>query len=141
MIKNKGIKMGQVNMQKYAILAVLLFAVSGCASAPVKPAAGTRIKIDAPASGQPRPLLQVRGMESVIGADSDILKRMFGEPRLDVIEVNGRKLQFTGPACILDTYLYPDTKSGREVVTYVDARRSDGAAVDKQSCIQALQKR
>ena len=76
-----------------------------------------------------------------MGRDIGALKRLFGEPRLDVIEVNGRKLQFVGKACVLDTYLYPDGKGGAEIVTHVDARRSDGAEVDRASCVDALQRR
>jgi hypothetical protein len=88
-----------------------------------------------------RPIVVARGLESVIGKDISALKRQFGEPRLDVVEVYGRKLQFVGKPCILDAFLYPESKGGREVVTYVDARRSDGAAVDRASCIEALQRR
>jgi hypothetical protein len=76
-----------------------------------------------------------------MGKDIGALKRMFGEPRLDVVEVNGRKLQFVGKACVLDTYLYPDGKSKAEIVTYVDARRGDGAAVDRAACVDALKRR
>jgi len=88
-----------------------------------------------------RPSVVARGLESVIGKDVSALKRQFGEPRLDVVEVYGRKLQFVGKPCILDAFLYPESKGGREVVTYVDARRSDGAAVDRAACIEALQRR
>lgn len=88
-----------------------------------------------------RPIAVARGLESVIGKDANTLKRQFGEPRLDVVEVYGRKLQFVGIPCILDAFLYPESKGGREVVTYVDARRSDGAAVDRAACIEALQRR
>ena len=88
-----------------------------------------------------RPSVVARGLESVIGKDVSALKRQFGEPRLDVVEVYGRKLQFVGKPCILDAFLYPESKGGREVVTYVDARRSDGAAVDRASCVEALQRR
>ena len=88
-----------------------------------------------------RPSVVARGLESVIGKDVSALKRQFGEPRLDVVEVYGRKLQFVGKPCILDAFLYPESKGGREVVTYVDARRSDGTAVDRAACIEALQRR
>ncbi len=88
-----------------------------------------------------RAIVVARGLESVIGKDVSALKRQFGEPRLDVVEVYGRKLQFVGKPCILDAFLYPENMGGREVVTYVDARRSDGAAVDRASCIEALQRR
>ena len=76
-----------------------------------------------------------------MGKDVATLKRLFGEPRLDVVEVHGRKLQFVGKACVLDVFLYPDGKGRTEIVTYIDARRSDGAAVDRASCIDALQRR
>jgi hypothetical protein len=88
-----------------------------------------------------RPAMNKRGLEAVLGKDIGTLKRLFGEPRLDVVEVYGRKLQFVGKPCILDAFLYPESKGSREVVTYVDARRSDGAAVDRASCVEALQRR
>ncbi len=76
-----------------------------------------------------------------MGKDAASLKRLFGEPRLDVVEVNGRKLQFTGTACVLDAYLYSEGSGGREIVTHIDARRSDGAEVDRAACVNALQQR
>lgn len=93
----------------------------------------------ASAHAQSRP--DKRGLDAVMGKDIGTLKRMFGEPRLDVVEVHGRKLQFTGKACILDAYLYPDGKNGTEIVTHVDARRSDGAVVDRAACVDALARR
>lgn len=88
-----------------------------------------------------RPSPEKRGVALVMGTDAATLKRLFGEPRLDIIEVYGRKLQFTGKVCILDAYLYPDGKGGTEIVTHVDARRSDGAEVDRAACIEALIRR
>ncbi len=73
-----------------------------------------------------------------MGKDMPTLIRLFGQPRLDVIEVQGRKLQFSGRACVLDAYLYRDSLSGPELVTHVDARRSDGAEVDRVQCVNAL---
>lgn len=98
------------------------------------------VPLDRPAASTPPPrqAQQVRGLDSVMGKDMATLVRMFGQPRLDVIEVQGRKLQFSGRACILDAYLYPDGKNGQEIVTHVDARRNDGAEVDRAQCINAL---
>ena len=90
---------------------------------------------------EPHEVIDKRGLEAVMGKDVATLKRLFGEPRLDVVEVYGRKLQFAGKACVLDAFLYPDGKGGAEIVTYVDARRSDGAAVDRASCVDTLQRR
>jgi hypothetical protein len=86
-------------------------------------------------------MLAQRGLEAVMGKDSATLTRMFGAPRLDVVEVYGRKLQFTGKACVLDAYLYPEGRNKTEIVTYIDARRSDGAEVDRAACVDALQRR
>lgn len=122
-------------------VAALSLALASCATAAVPPARPVAQR-ERPAAASPaRPIISVRGLEAVMGKDIGALKRLFGEPRLDVVEVTGRKLQFTGKACVLDAYLYPDGKNGAEIVTYVDARRSDGAAVDRASCVDALQRR
>jgi hypothetical protein len=104
---------------------------------------GKPVPLDKPASATPapRPTLSSRGLEAVMGKDMSTLVRLFGQPRLDVVEVQGRKLQFSGRACILDAYLYPDGKNGAEIVTHVDARRSDGAEVDRAQCVNALMAR
>lgn len=90
-----------------------------------------------------RPAAQVQmvpGLEGVIGSDALQLGRVFGTPRLDVIEDDARKLQWTGTACILDVYLYPQSGGARPTATYVDARRSDGREVDRAACVAALRK-
>src|SRR5688500_2310552 len=47
----------------------------------------------------------------------------FGRPRLQIIEGIGTKLQFAGPACILDAYLYPPGNGGgTQRVTHIEAR-------------------
>ncbi len=117
--------------------------LAGCVSAPeARPTARHPAPVERTATSFPvRPVIATRGLEGVMGKDANALKRQFGEPRLDVVEVYGRKLQFVGKPCILDAFLYPESKGGREVVTYVDARRSDGAAVDRASCVEALQRR
>lgn len=97
----------------------------------------------APSSGgfrAPR-VMSVPGLEGVIGADSNGLQRMFGEPRLNVTEGDARKLQFSGQSCVLDVYLYPLRKGAQPTATYVDARRaSDGLDVDRASCVAALKR-
>jgi hypothetical protein len=124
---------------------LLALALAGCSSAggTMRPQAAP-IPKDRPATAvPPRPSpIDKRGLGEVMGKGVADLKRMFGEPRIDVIEVYGRKLQFVGPQCILDAYLYPDGKGGaEEVVTHVDARRSDGAEVDRSACVNALMRR
>jgi hypothetical protein len=124
-----------------ALLLLTMLMVAGCASTP-SPAPRPVAPPERTAAAYPvRPALDKRGLEAVMGKDIGTLKRLFGEPRLDVVEVVGRKLQFTGKACVLDAFLYPDGKSGAEIVTHVDARRSDGAAVDRAACVDALARR
>jgi len=83
------------------------------------------------------PVVTTAGLERVLGHSARDLITLFGEPELDVREEQARKLQFTGPICVLDAYLYP--KEGREpVVTYVDARQPDGRDIDRASCVSAL---
>lgn len=124
------------------VLPVLMsIAVAGCASAPA-PAPRPQTPAERPASAfSVRPVLEKKGLEAVMGKDIATLKRLFGEPRLDIVEVYGRKLQFSGKACVLDAFLYPDGKGGSEIVTHIDARRSDGAEVDRAACVEALSRR
>lgn len=92
---------------------------------------------------RPPPVAQIQhlpGLEGVIGRTAAELTRQFGAARLDVLEGDARKLQFSGTACVLDIYLYPGAAGREPQATYVDARRSDGRDVDRASCIQALRK-
>lgn len=127
------------------ILAGLALALTACGAtgSNAKRPKKTPIPIDRPAADLPaRPaMIDKRGLGDVMGKNVAELKRMFGEPRIDVVEVYGRKLQFSGKPCILDAYLYPDGKNGAEIVTHIDARRSDGAEVDRAACVNALSRR
>lgn len=90
--------------------------------------------------GQPGPLhiQNLPGLEGVIGATGPQLTQQFGTPRLNVIEGDVRKLQFSGTACVLDVYLYPREEGQEPEASYVDARRSDGRDVDRAACVAAL---
>ncbi|MDE2404278.1 MAG: hypothetical protein KGM17_06395 [Sphingomonadales bacterium] len=79
------------------------------------------------------------GLEGVIGVGEGELARQFGTPRLTVWEGDARKLQFSGPPCVLDVYLYPPSPGAEPRATYVDARRAtDGRDVDRAACVAAL---
>ena len=78
------------------------------------------------------------GLTSVIGKTGNGLIALFGQPSADVREGTARKLQFGNATCVLDAFLYPKG-SGEPVVTYVDARQTDGSPVDRASCVMALQ--
>ena len=102
------------------------------------PSAPVRTTVPRPAPvGKPAAQVQmIPGLEGVIGADALQLGRVFGPPRLDVIEDDARKLQWSGTACLLDVYLYPPANGGKATPTYVDARRD----VDRAACVAALRK-
>ncbi|MDN3646841.1 hypothetical protein QWY75_11575 [Pontixanthobacter aestiaquae] len=86
-------------------------------------------------------IMDIPGLERVIGSDSAALQRQFGQARLDVREGDAQKLQFSGEACVLDIYLYPLAPGATPTATYVDARRSsDGLDVDRASCVAALKR-
>ena len=105
--------------------------LAGCVSAPAM-----RPSIPPPRA----PTFTTAGLERVMGHDSASLTALFGQPDADVREGSARKLQFQGPICVLDAYLYP--KDGHApVVTYVDARQPDGRPVDRASCVAALVRR
>lgn len=107
---------------------------------PAVPPVRTNVPRPAPVTRPSAQIQTIPGLESVIGADALQLGRIFGTPRLDLIEDDARKLQWTGTACILDVYLYPQPGSSRVTATYVDARRGDGRDVDRAACVVALRK-
>lgn len=90
---------------------------------------------------QTSPLTNVAGLDAVMGKSAGQLTRLFGNPQQDVAEPPARKLQFASGACILDAYLYPPQGGGEMRVTHIDTRRSDGAEVDRVSCVNALRVR
>ncbi|MFD1952460.1 hypothetical protein ACFSGX_16915 [Sphingomonas arantia] len=109
--------------------AALLLALAGCATAPVKPGV---------AQAPPRAtVINPAGLERVMGRDADAVVALLGTPDQDQREDRGRRLQFVGPACVLDTYLYPKG-NGKPVVTWVDARTPAGADYDRAACLAML---
>lgn len=113
-------------MRKTLPLLPLILLIAGCATAPTS----------SPLPVTP-PVVSTSGLERVLGQNARGLVAMFGPAELDIRESAARKLQFIGPICVLDAYLYP--KAGREpVVTYVDARQPDGRDIDRASCVAAL---
>jgi hypothetical protein len=110
---------------------LLLGALAGCTGGP---------RVAAPAAERPADLHEA-GLERVVGKGARALTDLFGPADLDTREGQARRLQFVGPACVLDTYLYPPAGGGEPVVTYLDARRPDGDDIDRASCVAALARR
>ncbi|GMM91889.1 hypothetical protein [Qipengyuania sp. MTN3-11] len=137
-------------------VAILSAVLAGCVSTP--PAQQTpppaRPAAAPPPMSQPRPqpapstggfiaprVMNLPGLEGVIGKDATALANLFGPPRLEVNEGDAMKLQFAGEACVLDVYLYPLRPRAEPTATYVDARRpSDALDVDRAACVAALRR-
>jgi len=119
-------------MIRATLILLPVLALTACASG--TPAPRTRM----PAPYVPLPTAAAAGLDRVIGQPAGALVGLFGQPAADVREGSARKLQFGNATCVLDAYLYPKG-SGEPLVTYVDARRTDGSPVDRASCVGALQ--
>jgi hypothetical protein len=126
-----------MSSKRFGAAFALALAVAGC-SAPEKPRPPVH---RAPPPPRPTPTYSISGLEGVIGRTAKLLQEQFGKPDLDMQEGNARKLQFVGPVCVLDAYLYPRAGGGEPVVTYVDARLPDGRDFDRASCVAALVRR
>lgn len=97
--------------------------------------------IPPPGRAAPIPVPQpgMAALTTVMGQNAAALTAQFGKPLLDISEGTARKLQFGGPICVLDAYLYPP-RSGRgdPVVTFAETRQRDGRPIDQSSCAAAL---
>ncbi len=136
------------------LLAVLLaMALAGCAgggSGPRKPAgAAARPTFRPAAPAKPRPaglvvpeVMAPAGLAGVIGAPASALTGRFGQPRIDLAEGDARKLQFAGPTCVLDIYLYPLAATAEPTATHVAARlRQGGAPAEPAACLREVEQR
>jgi hypothetical protein len=117
---------------RWGSLLVVLIALAGCA-APATQAPSVQIAVARPVAAQ--------GLSGVIGSTAGALVSQLGRFDLDLREGPARKLQFLGPACVLDAYLYPPRSGAEPVVTHVDARLPDGREMDRASCVAALSAR
>lgn len=112
--------------------AVLLVLLAGCGGTTAPPPVVRAAPIPVPQPG-------MSALTTVMGQSANGLIAQFGRPQLDISEGAARKLQFTGPICVLDAYLYPP-KSGRgdATVTFAETRQRDGKPIDQSSCAAAL---
>jgi hypothetical protein len=110
-------------------------ALGGC-GAELVPAARPAAYVPAPTAP---PVPAPANVTAIKGRTASRLIAEFGQPALDMNEGPARKLQFAGPICVLDTYLYPPSNGrGEPVVTYLDTRQRDGGPIDQASCLAAL---
>jgi hypothetical protein len=112
-------------------LGVLLLAA--CAPRP----APTPVPVKPTATGQP----SQHDHRTVNGMTAGELIQHFGKPRLQIVEGEGTKLQFAGPNCVMDVYLYPPAGGGTPRATLIEARNFQGGDVSAQSCALAIEAR
>lgn len=79
--------------------------------------------------------------QAVNGMTANELIEHFGRPRLQIVEGEGLKLQFAGPNCLLDVYLYPPGSGGTPRATHIEARNMQGSDVSTQSCAASIERR
>ena len=103
--------------------------IAGCASAPQQ----------APPP-QPVTAQQPRESGSLLGLTPQDLVGEFGTPALQIHEGSSLKLQFRGPSCVMDAYLYPSGAAGTLKVTHVDTRLPSGNDIDQAACVSALRR-
>jgi len=113
-------------MRRFLALSLSLV-IAGCAARPQQPAVVT-----------PPPAPQPVETGSLTGLTAQELVGRFGSPALQVREGSSLKLQFRGPRCVMDAYLYPSGGSGTLKVTHVDTRLPSGGDMDQAACIFAL---
>ncbi|MFL6726787.1 MAG: hypothetical protein ACJ8FS_09775 [Sphingomicrobium sp.] len=116
-------------MRRYFALSLILF-VAACAPRPQQPP-------PPPPPVQPQP----EETTSLSGLTAQELVGRFGTPALQIREGNSLKLQFRGPRCVMDAYLYPSGGSGTLKVTHVDTRQPTGGDIDQAACIFSLRNR
>lgn len=126
-----------IENSRLATIVSLALLLGGCAGSAIPRAAPPQAS---PPPGSaitpPRPIQT----NSLIGRNANSALGLFGKPRLDVAEGAGRKLQFSGSACILDVYYYAPRQGADALATHVDARTPDGRDANVPSCIEALRK-
>jgi hypothetical protein len=115
------------DVMRRSIALSLTLLVAACATAPQQTAAP-----------QPSSAAQPQETGSLLGLTAQDLVGRFGAPALQIREGSSLKLQFRGPSCVLDAYLYPSAGSGALKVSHVDTRLPSGNDVDQAACIAGL---
>ena len=119
-------------MKRLALAILPALMLAGCGGAGVAPRPARAAPVPIPIPGG-----TAAGLDRVIGKTGNALIGLFGQPAADIREGDARKLQFGNATCVLDAYLYPKGR-GEAVVTYLDARQTNGGPIDRASCVGAL---
>lgn len=130
-----------MNSIRIMAIGATMLLVSACASAvpPPKNSATT----PPPVKYAPNAYLGASGTgpAELMGLNASALTNLFGQPKLDVREGAGRKLQFLNDRCVLDTYLYAKKAGGDAVVAHAEARDRKGTDMSANNCTAMLRQR
>ncbi len=94
-----------------------------------------------PATPAPAAAADRHDHRTLNGMTAGELIQHFGKPRLQIREGDGTKLQFSGPSCVLDVYLYPSGGTGAPRATHIEARNAQGVDVNTQTCATSIEGR
>lgn len=129
-------------MRSALSLIALVALTSACASTPERPIANSRASVAIPDPAFRAPdVMRGADVDNLIGQPASSLGERFGMPRIDFVEGDARKLQFTSEACVLDIYLYPMSAGAAPVATHIEARqRQGGKAIERADCIAEVER-
>jgi len=126
-----------------ALACAAMALVSACVGGPMVPIPSSAPR-PAPAAAEPfrAPRPQPGGdVAGIMGADIRTLRARFGEPRIDLVEGDARKLQFASSDCVLDIFLYPLREGAAPVATHVETRlRQGGTPTSSERCISEVER-
>lgn len=108
----------------------LIALVAGCATRPQT----------VPVAQAPQVRPQGEERTGLTGLTVQELAGRYGPPALQIREGTSLKLQFRGPRCVMDAYLYPSAGLGALQVTHVDTRLPTGGDIDQAACIFSLRR-
>ena len=131
-----------MNIARLAALGLTSLALSACASTIPAPSK-TPATVPPPVNYAPNAYLGATGTgpAELMGLKASALVNLFGQPKLDVKEGAGRKLQFLNERCVLDTYLYAQKSGGDAVVAHAEARDRNGIDMPAVNCTALLRQR
>ena len=76
--------------------------------------------------------------ERLMGLGTRELTRMLGNPRFVRRDDSAQLWRYRNTSCILDLFLYRNADRPDFVVSYVEARRSEGGVAQERECFGAL---
>ena len=113
-------------MRRFIAISLSLVLAS-CAAAPEQVPTPVPVAVQTPAE-----------RNEIIGMTAQELVARLGSPALQVREGVSLKLQFRGPRCVMDAYLYPSGSAGALKVTHIDTRLPSGTDTDQAACVTSF---